>query len=146
MNRKALKVWAIDKKGKKWNTRPERQFREYAERRSLGLVQNVSLPFVAPNREGRLQRFDFQLDFARPCDTGHQATYDVDFEIDGECHNSKNDLWKDNVKNGRGLKVIHIPGVLTEKKFWSHLDKWLPVALLSKAPTIYIGGGSREFP
>ena len=141
-----LRNYMIDKAGRKWNMKPERAFRAYAESRGIDLVQNVVLPFVGPNRMDRLQRFDFQLDFARPCDTGHQATYDIDFEIDGEGHNGKNDLWKDTLKNSRGLKVIHIPGVLTAKKFLPHLDRWLPMALLSPSPTVYIGGGSSDFP
>ena len=141
-----LRNYMIDKAGRKWNTKPERAFRAYSELRRMELVQNVVLPFVAENREGRIQRFDFQLDFAHPLDSKTGCLYDVDYEVDGDGHNSKHDLWKDNIKNSRGLKVIHIPGVLTAKKFWPHLDKWLPMALLSPSPTVYIGGGSSDFP
>ena len=134
-SKKTLKAAMIDRLGRTWNTRPERQFDDYQRSRGLGLVQNVILPFVSENRVGRLQRWDFQLDFARPLDAGG---YDVDFEVDGQGHNDHNDFWKDNVKNQRGLKVIHIPGILTGKKWWPYLDSQLPKALLSASPTVYV--------
>ena len=138
----------IDRAGKKWNTAPERNFDEYQKSRGMGLMMNQTLPFVAEDRLGKTRRYDFQCDFLRPKDseeyltTGYHdlaAGYDVDYELDGEGHKSCNDPWKDAVKNGRGLKVVHIPGYFAKPKYWPQLDKALNMALLSPKPTVYLG-------
>ena len=134
LTRRMLTRAMIARNGKTWNTRRERRFNDYKISRGLGLVQNVSLPFVDVDLEGARIRYDFQLDFARPSD----STYDIDFEIDGKGHKDKTDHWKDGVKNKQGLKVIHIPGVLTEKKWWAYLDNALNAAMLSTDATVNI--------
>ena len=134
LTRRMLTRAMIARNGKTWNTRPERRFNEYQVSRGLGLVQNVSLLFTDIDMEGARIGYDFQLDFARPTD----HTYDIDFEIDGKGHKDKADRWKDGVKNRQGLKVIHIPGVLTERKWWAYLDKALNAAMLSSDATVYI--------
>ena len=119
----------IARNGKKWNTAPERNFEEYQRSRGMGLVQNVNLPFGA---------WVFQLDFAHPFELG----WDVDYEVDGPYHGSDiqqaKDSWKDALKNRQGLKVVHIPAILTNKKWWPYLDEMLPKALLSVSPTVYV--------
>ena len=126
---KMLGKMMVMRNGKKWNTKPERLFNEYQESRGMGLVQNVSLPFA-----GQHETLTFQLDFARPTD----HTYDIDFEIDGKGHKDKWDRWKDEIKNRQGLKVIHIPGVLCEKKWWQVLDEQLPQAMISPTGSVYL--------
>ncbi|MDE1824366.1 MAG: hypothetical protein KGH74_03635 [Candidatus Micrarchaeota archaeon] len=133
---RALKHWAIDKAGRKWNTRPEQNFNSYQVSRGMGLVQNVKLPFTDLEKH---HGYTFQLDFAHPND----HTYDVDYEVDGSHYHGSDrqlakDEWKDRLKNAQGLKVIHVPAVLTEKKWWAYLDEWLPKALVSVSPTVYL--------
>ena len=134
MTKRQVERLMISRQGKTWNTAPERNFDEYQQSRGLGLIMNKTLPFVAENRVGQLQRYDFQCDFLMPDD----KTFTVDFEIDGKGHKEKNDPWKDTVKNSRGLKVIHIDGELTKKKWWGELDRAINAALLSKEPTVRI--------
>ena len=134
MTKRAVEKLMITRQGKAWNTEPERNFDDYQRDRGLGLVMNRSLPFAAENREGVMQRYDFQCDFLRPTDT----TFDIDFEVDGKGHKEKNDYWKDKVKNRAGLKVIHIDGELTKRKWWPELDRAINAALLSKEPTVRI--------
>lgn len=133
MTKRQVERLMIDRANKIWDTEPERNFAEYCRSREILVVQNKTLPFVAPNRQGTLQRYDFQCDFLRP---SRQTTYDIDFEIDGKGHKDKNDEWKDGVKNRSGLKVIHIDGELVKKKWWVELDKTLNAAILSKDPTV----------
>ena len=133
---KRIQGLMIDRANKTWDTDPERNFAEYCKSREILVVQNKTLPFVAPNRAERLQRYDFQCDFLRPAI--HGTTYDIDFEIDGKGHKDKNDDWKDSVKNRSGLKVIHIDGELVKKKWWGELDRALNAAILSKEPTVRI--------
>jgi hypothetical protein len=146
---KMLRGAMIDKAGKKWDTKPERLFAEYARLRGMGLLQNQTVSYQALNRRGFMQTFDFQLDFARPRDwqryaiTGlHLASepFEIDFEVDGEGHNFKNDKWKDEVKTANGLKVVHIPGGVCEKKYWEYLDKAIPLALENPDPVVKIVG------
>ena len=138
----------IDRAGKKFNTAPERRFNDYQLARGMGLIQNVTLPFVAENRIGQLQRYDFQCDFLHPVDaacfkaTGFrnpEAVYDVDYEIDGAGHKPCNDPWKDAIKNHRGLKVVHIPGYFVKPRYWNDLDRALAWAQRSKDMTVYLG-------
>lgn len=129
----------ISRYGKAYNTAPERRFDDYQRSRNLGLVMNHTLPFVAENHQGVPQRYDFQMDFLRPIKlSATGATWDVDLEIDGKGHKEKNDEWKDTMKASHGLKTIHIPGILTEKKYWWVLDRDLPNALLSKDSVVYL--------
>jgi hypothetical protein len=133
MTKRQTERYMISRAGKIWNTEPEQRFNEYQLSRGLNLVQNKTLPFVAENRAGQLQRYDFQCDFLRPMEpTG----FDIDFEVDGKGHKEKNDPWKDAVKNKAGLKVIHVPGEFTKRKWWAELDKALNAALLSKDATV----------
>lgn len=132
-----VKKLMISRAGKTWNTRPERLFDEYQRSRGLGLVQHRTLPFVAENRAGRLQRFDFQCDFLRPVDS-QPFGFDIDFEVDGKGHSDKNDPWKDGVKNGQGLKVIHIPGDICHRRFWGYLDEQISRAILSSEAIVNI--------
>lgn len=130
----SLKRYFIDKHGRTWGTLPERNFDAFQRSIGLGLVMNVSLPF---NDDGR--PYDFQLDFARPTD----ESFNIDFEIDGKAYHSsdrqaRKDHWKDEVKNRQGLKVIHVPAILTERHWWEYLEKEITRALLSKEGTIYI--------
>jgi hypothetical protein len=143
-----LRQAMIDRNGKKWNTRPERLFNEYQISRCLGLIQNVNVGMVAKDRDGRENCFVFQLDFARPKDRDRYAAtgfhdldagYDVDYETDGDGHKAKNDAWKDEVKNAHGLKVLHIPGWLCEKKWWGNLDAAIPKALASGKMAVNLG-------
>ena len=126
----------IARNGKRWNTKPERQFREFGERFGMGLIQNRSLPFT----DGVLH-YEFQCDFLRPIDRP-DITYDVDFEIDGPHHdtdiNRNKDIWKDDIKNKAGLKVIHVPAELTKRKWWDYLNREIEKALLSPLGSVYI--------
>ncbi|MDE3215963.1 MAG: hypothetical protein KGO03_06165 [Gemmatimonadota bacterium] len=70
-------------------------------------------------------------------------TYDVNYEVDGNHYHGSDiqhgkDMWKDGLKNAQGLKVVHIPAILTERKWWRYLDAQLPKALLSPSPTVYV--------
>ncbi|MDE1854619.1 MAG: hypothetical protein KGI38_12865 [Thaumarchaeota archaeon] len=134
MTKRQVEKLMISRQGKAWNTEPERNFDLYQKSRGLNLIMNRSLPFVAENREGVNQRYDFQCDFLRPTD----ESFDIDFEVDGRGHKEKNDPWKDAVKNRSGLKVIHIDGELTKKKWWDELDRAISRAILSKEPTVRI--------
>lgn len=136
MSKKMLRNMMIDRNGKAWNTKPERLFNEFQLTRGLGLVQNRSLPFS----DGGIH-YRFQCDFLRPID--HPTmTYDVDFEIDGPHHDSQinrnKDIWKDDIKNRAGLKVVHVPAELTNRKWWGYLDKEIARALLSSLGSVYI--------
>lgn len=134
MTKRQVEKLMISRQGKIWNTKPEQLFNEYQLSRGLNLVQNHTLPFVAENRQGLPQQYDFQCDFLRPTD----SHFDVDYEIDGRGHKEKNDPWKDEVKAKAGLRVIHVPGVLCEKKWWPYLDRQLPMALLQRFPVVYL--------
>ena len=128
-SKKVLKAAMIARANKKVDTKPERQFKAYAESRKMELIQDVKVVCGG---------FDFQLDFA------HSAyhTFDYEIEIDGPYHDSgrqlAKSLWKDALKNRQGLKVVHIPAILTNKKWWPYLDQMLPKALLSVSPTVYV--------
>ena len=135
-SKRTLEKAMIARNGKKWNTLPERQFKKFQEHYGLGLIQNVNLPFT----DGVLH-YDFQCDFLRPVD--HPTlTYDVDFEVDGPHHDSdinhSKDLWKDDLKNKAGLKVVHIPAELTKRKWWKYLDGEIRKALLNPFGSVYI--------
>jgi hypothetical protein len=89
----------------------------------------------------------FQLGFARPFDyetyaaTGFhnpQNGFDVDFEIDGPMRDWATDRAKDIAKNSFGLKVIHIPGALCDRKWWSRPDSRIRRALATKEITFYV--------
>jgi hypothetical protein len=126
-----LKSYMIAKQGKSVGTRPETLFDQFQRSRGLGLVMNVSLPFHDAGA-----RYDFQLDFA-------SSALDVDYEIDGkEFHSSdrqvRKDAWKDGVKNAHGLKVVHVPAILTERHWWEYLEREIRRALASEERTVYI--------
>lgn len=128
LNPFAVKQYMISKHNKVWNTEPERFFNSYQILRGLGLIQNVTLPFTW---EG--QRLSFQCDFVTP-------NHEIDFEIDGAKYHSsvrqqQKDKWKDGIKNGGGLKVIHIPAEICRKKWWPYLD-----AQIHRAESKPIGG------
>jgi hypothetical protein len=134
LSKKQLSKYMITKRGLVVGTRPERLFNEFQLDRGLGLVWNVTLPF-----SGGGMRYDFQLDFARPTESG----FDVDFEVDGKAFHSserqmRKDAWKDRVKNAQGMKVIHIPAILCEKVWWDYLDRAIARALLDPQPTVRI--------
>ena len=129
-----LKNMMIQRNAKLSQTLPERQFNAYQESRGLNLIQDRRLPF---DENGI--HYDFQCDFLRATD----ESYDVNFEIDGEeFHSSpiqlRKDAWKDKIKNAHGLKVIRIPAILTQRRYWPYLDSELPKALLSKEKVVRI--------
>ena len=133
MNKKTLARYMISKQGKVWNTEPERNFQLYQLSRGMGLVQNRSFHVVQNGTP-----YDYQLDFAHATEEG----WDYEVEVDGVNHDSeinhRKDLWKDFVKAKNGLKVIHVPAVLTEKKWWPYLDSEFAKALTSKSRSIWI--------
>lgn len=117
------------------HTKPEKMFNAYQESRGMDLVWNIKLPF----RDGT-NPIEFQIDFLHKDVSG---TPDIDFEIDGNhWHSSPRELakdnWKDNIKNMGGLKVIHIPEALCNKRYWDYLDEVLPGAMLSPIGSIRI--------
>lgn len=136
LSRRMLANYMMGLRGKSTHTLPERQFNAYQESRGMALLWDVSLKFVDDD-DG--QEYDFQCDFLRPTD----RSYDVDFEVDGEkFHTSsrqmQKDDWKDRLKNRQGLKVIHIPAILTQKRHWSYLDAQIANALLVKQRSVRI--------
>lgn len=137
----------LGRKRGKWNTGPERNFNEYQKSRKLGLIQNVKWHPPTFGAAGTEQTVFFQLDFARPLDyeiyaaTGFhnpQNGFDVDFEIDGPMHDWATDRAKNMAKNSFGLKVIHIPSALCDRKSWARLDSQIRKALATKEMTVYI--------
>jgi hypothetical protein len=140
LSKKMLSEYMITKRGLVVGTKPERLFDSFQKEQGLGLVWNVTLPFVTTDSEGARIRYYFQLDFARPIEP---SGFDVDFEVDGKAFHSsdrqvRKDAWKDSVKNKQGLKVIHVPAVLCEHIWWPYLAREIARALISKEPTIYI--------
>ena len=113
----------------------------------MGLMQDRDFDV---SFEGRA--FTFQLDFARPLDwesyrvTGFSNCgnkYDLDVEVDGRDYHSsdiqrRKDNWKDGIKVAHGLKVIHIPAEICERKWWDYLDSEYTKALESVEGAIYI--------
>jgi hypothetical protein len=124
----------ISRAGKVFNTACERRFDEFQRERGLGLIQNRTIQIRSANKEGIDMSYTFQLDFARPDD----SSFDVDVEIDGDGHSSKNDDWKDAVKAGAGLKVIHIPGELTKPRWWDYLAQEYDRAIMGIEKVVYI--------
>ena len=123
----------IDRNGRVYDTKPERQFRAFATKFGLRVVQNQTISIAADN-----QTYSFQCDFLTPNDSG----WAVDYEIDGPTHesdiNHKKDLWKDFIKARTGLKVIHVPAVLCNKEWWGYLSKEIDKALKDKCRSAYI--------
>lgn len=118
-------------------------FNDYQESRGLGLIWGKTLPFYDYENKSS---WNFECDFLNPTDSG---SFDIDFEIDGEhYHRTKvvngiqvsagTDAWKDAVKNANGLKVIHIPAPIVEKKFWSYLDEMIPKARIDRRGSVII--------
>ena len=131
-----LKNTMIQRHTKLSSTLPEREFNAYQESRGMGLIFDRTLPFSDNGT-----RYDFQCDFLRPND----ESYDIDIEVDGEKFHAsvrqvQKDAWKDRIKNASGLKVVRIPAVLTQPKWWPYLDSEFPKALLSKEKVVRIKG------
>ena len=132
--KRQLQKYMISRNGKVYNTEPERNFKEFARQHGLNVCQNVTLTF----HEDGGEVYDFQCDFLVPT----EEWFSTDFEIDGPYHETdrahRKDLWKDFIKAKRGLKVIHVPAVLTEKKWWPYLDSEIIKALAGKSRSVFI--------
>jgi len=121
--------------GEKWHSDAEKKFNEYQESRGMGLEWDNDID-VEDWQTG--DKYTFQCDFLHKNDMGE---YDIDYEIDGRKFHKKKtkEHWKDDLKNKKGLKVIHIPAeACVKKQFWAVLDDELPKAVLSEKPIIYI--------
>ena len=114
----------------------EKQFNEYQKSRGMNLIWGCTLPFYDPEKG---MTYDFEMDFVHPTD----QSYDLDFEVDGEAFHGteraiNKDNWKDRIKNDYSIKVIRVPAVLCQKKWWNYLDAMLPKAVLSKQGSVRI--------
>ena len=145
----------ITKAGKLWNTTPERQFGDFADRYGLPFKQNESRDFRSLNRRLVMQTFTFQMDYVEFEDpavfsarkaTGYlpsTAKIKTDLEVDGHDHKDANDPWKDAIKNRSGIRVRHIPGWLCKPKNWPTLKEALTIAQRQPEMTVYLDEYSR---
>ena len=145
----------IDRQGKLYNTLPERQFQAFTDLHGLPFKMNESRPFWATDRRGARSLFSFQLDFVEFADpavfptwkaTGYlpaNAAVKTDLEVDGKDHKDSADPWKDRAKNATGMRVIHIPGFLCNKRMWGELAKALAIARSRPEMTVYLDEYSR---
>ena len=146
MTKRQLQRMMIQRRGKQWDTLPERQFKDFNRKHGLGFAQNQS---ISVSDEG--EYYTYQLDFARPLNwrqyliTGFfepKEGYDVNVEIDGPDHDSerahRKDLWKDFIKAKHGLKVIHVPAVLCNPKWWDYLKGQMDKAIAGQSRSVWI--------
>lgn len=148
LSKKVLAKAMIDRRGKTFNTAPERNFQAFVDFYHLPYKMNESRDFWAENRRGVRALYSFQMDFVEFADpsvfttwkvTGHvpaNATIKEDVEIDGDGHSEKNDPWKDGVKNRENIKVIHVPGSMTRRKMWPKLLDFIREARASSDMTV----------
>ena len=145
----------IDRRGKVFNTTPERDFQAFTDFNRLPFKQNESRDFQARDRANVLRTYSFQMDFVEFADlrvfetwraTGFLPTHaaiKTDLEIDGKDHKDSADPWKDAAKNLAGIKVIHIPGYLCKRKMWATLRECLAIAQKQPERTVYLDEYSR---
>jgi len=131
-------------KGKK--SIPEILFNEYQESRQMGLLWSddsnhpITIPVIDPETG---EKFDFEIDFGHPVEVippQKQPVFDYIIEVDGNRWHKKasKERWKNHLKNLAGVRVFHIPAIMTAKHWWPTLDTWLWGVIISGGPVEYL--------